>query len=440
MFQSIVAFLILLISFGQVARVERAEKISEHRLPNGLRILLVPDRSAPVVTVMVVYHVGSRNEAVGYTGATHLLEHMLFKGTPNFNRERGTQIASMLESIGADYNASTWYDRTNYYETLPSDKIELALQIEADRMRNAFVKESDRQLEMTVVRNELEQKENDPGEVLDIQVWATAFREHPYHHPTIGWRSDVEGIPTLRLKQFYNTFYWPNNATLVIVGDFEESKTLALVEKYFGPIPSSPEPIPQIYTVEPKQQGERRFLLRRAGELSKVHMAWHSAHGRDPDIYPIILLDTILGEGVTSRLNQALIEKQLAVEVSTNTARLYDPGLFEVIATVHSGVKPETVEQTIRAEIEWFKTNIVTAEELKRAKTLVIAEFAYHNDGPAGIAEGLAEAISNGDWHLYNDFVKNIEKTTAAQIHAVANKYLYNDNLTIGYFEPVREK
>jgi zinc protease len=442
MIRSIVIFLLILCSSisiyaqDKIKLIERSEKITEYRLDNGMRLLLVPDKSAPVVTVMILYHVGSRNEAVGHTGATHLLEHMMFKGTPGFNKEKGTQIAAMLESVGADYNASTWYDRTNYYATLPSDKLELALQIEADRMRNAFIRDSDRQSEMTVVRNELERNENEPGSVLDLQIYATAFREHPYHHPTIGWRSDVEGVPTSRLKEFYNTFYWPNNATLIIVGDFEEANVLGLSQKYFVPIPSSPSPIPTVYTAEPKQQGERRFLLHRAGELPIVQMAWHAVSGRDSDIYPLIVLDTILTNGVTSRLYQALIEKQLAVEVSSNAGRLYDPGLFEVAATLRPGIKPEAVEKVITEEIEWFRTNLVLQEELNRAKTLITAEFAYNGDGPAGIAEEMAEALSNGDWHIYANFTKKIENTTAEQIQDVVKKYIYKDNLTIGYFEP----
>src|SRR3954469_5366796 len=204
-----------------VARVAEADGIREYKLENEMKVLLVENRVAPVATVLVVYKVGSRNEAVGYTGSTHLLEHMMFKGTPTYNKNKNTQIAATLQKIGADYNATTWFDRTNYFETVPSDQIEVAIRIEADRMRNSLIADEDRQSEMTVVRNELELGQNDPADVLDQNTYATAFREHPYHHPTIGWRSDVEGVPTSRLKAFYNTFYYPNNATAIIVGDFE---------------------------------------------------------------------------------------------------------------------------------------------------------------------------------------------------------------------------
>jgi zinc protease len=188
---------------------------------------------------------------VGHTGSTHLLEHMLFKGTPTFNKERRTQVAATLQRVGADFNATTWYDRTNYFETVPSDALELAVHLEADRMRNSFIADEDRRSEMTVVRNELERGQNEPMMVLDEAVYATAFREHPYHHPTIGWRSDVENVPTARLKEFYDTFYHPNNATVIVVGDFEEPRALELILTYFGAVPASPSPIPEVYTDEP---------------------------------------------------------------------------------------------------------------------------------------------------------------------------------------------
>src|SRR5215813_6592885 len=286
-------------------KITEYDGITEYKLDsNDLKLLLAPRRAAPVVAFMVLYRVGSRNEAVGYTGSTHLLEHMLFKGTPTYNKHNGTQIASVLQRQGGVFNADTWFDRTRYYEMLPSDQLELAIHIESDRMRNSFIADEDRQSEMTVVRNELERGENEPSNVLHERLWAAAFREHPYHHPTIGWRSDVEGVPTSRLKTFYDTFYRPNNATLILIGDFEETSSLVLIEKHFGPLSPSTEPIPKVYTVEPKQQGERRFVLRRAGELPIVETAWHITNARDKAIYPLIVLGKILAGGVTSRLHQ----------------------------------------------------------------------------------------------------------------------------------------
>ena len=274
------------------SKILEYEGISEYRLQqNNLKILLSEQRAAPVVALMVVYRVGSRNEAVGYTGATHLLEHMLFKGTPTYNKKNGTQIAAVLQKHGAIFNADTWLDRTRYFEMLPSDQLELAIHLEADRMRNSFIADEDRQLEMTVVRNELERGENDPGRILDERVWAMAFREHPYHHPTIGWRSDVEGIPTTRLKEFYDTYYHPDNATVIVVGDFATEDALELIEKHFGGIPPAAHPIPPMYTVEPPQQGEIRFVLRRVGQLGIVQMAWHVPEATHPDSGALAVLD-----------------------------------------------------------------------------------------------------------------------------------------------------
>src|SRR6266542_1455291 len=186
----------------------------------------------------------------------------MFKGTPEFDRARGTAVAAVLEALGARFNATTWFDRTNYYETLPSDRLEVAVSIEASRMRRALLRDEDRVPEMTVVRNEFERGENSPFQVLYKLTFATAFREHPYHHPTIGWRSDIEEVTTERLREFYDTFYQPNNATAMIIGDFEEAEALDVIARHFGVIPPSARPIPRVYTVEPPQEGERRFVVR----------------------------------------------------------------------------------------------------------------------------------------------------------------------------------
>jgi len=210
---------------------------------NGLRVLLLPDPSVPVVASCVVYHVGSRNEAVGHTGSTHLLEHLMFKGSHKFNPSEGRPIARVLERVGAYFNATTWFDRTNYFETLPPEHLELALELEADRMRAALLRPEDLATEMTVVRNEFERGENDPFDVLLKESFAIAFREHPYHHPTIGWRSDIEATSIDRLRAFYDTFYYPDNASLVLVGTFDREAALDLVARHFGPLPRAPRPL-----------------------------------------------------------------------------------------------------------------------------------------------------------------------------------------------------
>jgi zinc protease len=439
-----------------VTFVTEADGIREYKLANGMKVLLVENRVAPVATVLVVYKVGSRNEAVGYTGSTHLLEHMMFKGTPTFNREKNTQISATLQKVGADFNATTWYDRTNYFETVPSDQIELAIKLEADRMRNSLIADADRQSEMTVVRNELERGQNEPSEVLDEAVYAAAFREHPYHHPTIGWRTDVEGVPTVRLKAFYDTFYHPNNSTAIVVGDFERGHTLELVHKYFGAYPASANPIPQVYTEEPPQQGERRLVIRRAGELAIVQIAFHTPgvlgqnnvlsnedlakRAMNPpaqnDIYPLVVLSNALSRGVTSRLYQALVEKQLAVNVNSNADQHRDPGLFNVSATVRPGVEPKQVEETILSELRRAGEQGLTGAEVEKAKQQILAQVAYDRDGTFNIAEQMSEAEAVADWRFYKDYAANISRVQPADVQRVARLYFTEDNRTIGHFIP----
>jgi zinc protease len=441
---------------GGVQFVTAADGIEEYLLENGMKVLLMENRVAPVATVLVLYKVGSRNEAVGYTGSTHLLEHMMFKGTPTFNKASNTQIAATLQKIGADFNATTWYDRTNYFQTVPSDQIELAVRLEADRMRNSFIADEDRQSEMTVVRNELERGQNEPTEVLDEAVYAAAFREHPYHHPTIGWRADVEGVPTSRLKAFYDTFYHPNNATLIIVGDFERDAVLTLIKDHFGAYTASTEPIPEVYTEEPPQQGERRLVIRRVGELAAVQIAFHTPgvlgqmnvlsneelaeRAADPpvenDLYPLVVLSVGLSHGITSRLYQALVETQLAVQAYTNTDQHRDPGLFNAVALVRPGVEPREVEEKILAELERVAREGLTEAEVEKAKQQIIAQQAYNSDGTYAVAVLLSEAEAVADWRFHKDYTTNIARVTRADTARVARTYFSEDNRTVGHFIP----
>jgi len=423
------------------SKVQEYEGISEYRHNgNDLRVLLAEQRAAPVVALMVVYRVGSRNEAVGHTGATHLLEHMLFKGTPTYNKKNGTQIAAVLQKYGAIFNADTWLDRTRYFEMLPSDQLELAIHLEADRMRNSFIADEDRQLEMTVVRNELERGENEPGRILDERIWAMAFREHPYHHPTIGWRSDVEGIPTARLKEFYDTYYHPNNATVIVVGDFESSTALELIGRHFGPIPRSSHPIPPMYTVEPPQQGEVRFVLRRAGQLGLVEMAWHIPEATHPDSGALAVLDHILSAGVTSRLYQALVETRLAVDIGAQAYQFTDPGLFTIDLTLAPGVGHADAEKAVSEVIDRLRREPVSDKELQKAQNLITTQMIFLRDSPFGVVNVLGEFEGVSDWKLYIDLPRMVTTVTAADILRVVNTYFDDDNRTVGYFIPKDEQ
>lgn len=419
-------------------QVRSQDGIHEYKLANGLKVLLVPNHAAPVVSVMLVYRVGSRNEAVGYTGATHFLEHMLFKGTPTFNKEKGTQIAKLLLAQGARFNATTWLDRTNYFETLPADQLDLALQIESDRMRNALISDADRQSEMTVVRNELERGENNPDRVMWLNLFANAFMAHPYHHPTIGWRADVEGVPTERLKKFYEDFYYPNNATLIVVGDMDPAKTLSKINGYFGPIAASREPIPEVYTQEPPQQGERRFVIRRPGQLGIVNMGFRVPPLEHTDSAALDLLSGVLSQGVSSRLQQALVDSGQAVSVSAWSAQLRDPGLFTLSAKLASGQKHEVVEQNLLKVLEDLKSKPVPAAELERVKNQLLAQFHFQRHGTLELANQLGEYEASADWRYMLTYPERLQAVSAADIQRVARTYFVDHNRTVGHFVPDR--
>jgi len=417
--------------------VQEKEGIRELRMrANGLQVLLLSNRVAPVATFCVVYRVGSRHEAVGHTGATHLLEHMMFKGTAEFNRDRGTQIAATLEAVGARFNATTWFDRTNYFETVPSDQIDLAMRIEASRMRGSFIRDGDRIPEMTVVRNEFERGENSPFQVLYKDSFAVAFREHPYHHPTIGWKSDIEGMSTARLKEFYDTYYHPDNATAILIGDFEEPDALALIERHFGAIPRAERPIPRTYTDEPPQQGERRFIVRRAGQIGWVALSFRSVAAAHPDAYPLAVLANVLGAGMTSRLYQALVEPSLAISVNAISWQLRDPSLFSMFAALAPGTEHARAEKILRDQIGAVVREGVTEEEVRKAVTQIEADVIFERDTTDQVAGSLTEAIAIADWRWYVDYLENIQKVTAADIARAARAYFHEDFATVGWFVP----
>ena len=419
------------------SKIKTLQGITEYRLDNnGLTVLLLEDDSAPVTTFMVTYRVGSRNEVTGTTGATHLLEHLMFKGTKKYNKQNGGHIDNLLGNIGARLNASTWNDRTNYFEIIPKDYLELAIDIESDRMRNLRLRPEDKNAEMTVVRNEYERGENSPFSALDKVIWAMAFEAHPYHHSTIGWRSDIENVPVPKLRAFYNTFYWPNNATVTIIGDFEPDNALRLIKKYYGAIPSSPNPIPKLYTMEPAQEGPRRVIVKRPGQLGVVGVGFKVPDGRNKDSYALAVLDKILTQGKTSRFYKALIDANKAVNVFDYYVPFHDPGMFIPYAFLAPGATHEEVEKIILDEIENIKTNGVTQQEVQRAVNQVTAETAYGRDGSFSIASQINEAIAVGDWTLYATYQKNIAGVTPQAVQKVVQKYFNTDQSTTGWFIP----
>jgi zinc protease len=412
--------------------------IDEYRLDsNGLTVLLVPDHSAPVVTFQVTYQVGSRNEVTGTTGATHILEHMMFKGSEGFNDPKGNSVKQFLERVGGQFNATTAFDRTNYYATIGRESLEGYIAIEADRMRHLWLHEADRQSEMTVVRNEYERGKNDPDNVLMEDVTAAAYEALPYHHPTIGWKSDIEHIPIARLREFYDTFYWPNNATVTVIGDLEPEATLNLIKKYYGVYAHSPAPIPVMYTEEPAQSGERRVTVKRPGELGTVIIAHKVPNGRDADQPALEMLDAILSSGKNARLYRSLVDQGLALNAGAGTDLHHDLSLHTVYAVLAPGATHAQVEKALLAEIAKIKADGVTEAEVARVKQQYIAADAYKRDGTGAIAGEINEWIAVGDWTLYVTFPLKVQQVTPADVQRVAKEYLKEDQSTTGWFIPV---
>ena len=324
--------------------------VEEYRLvSNGLRVLIKEVHFAPIATLNVTYHVGSRNEALGHTGATHFLEHLLFKGTKKYP---GKILTHILEGSGARVNATTWFDRTNYYETMPLEILPKAIDIEADRMRNATFTEYDKKMEMKVVRNEFERGENNPLEILDKDIWATAYRVHPYQYSTIGLREDVENVSAEKLREFYDKFYWPNNATVTVIGDVRKKEILKMIKDKFGKLPKSKRAIPEMKTKEPKQEGARKTIIKRKGETNIIGIAHKIPEGLHHDTYAIGILSEVLTGGKSSRLHRVLVDKGLASEVSIFNYPFHDESLFITYAYLTPNTSHQAVGRMVLEEYE----------------------------------------------------------------------------------------
>jgi zinc protease len=412
--------------------------IYEYRLDaNGLQVLIEPDHSAPVATFDVVYHVGSRNEVTGTTGSTHLLEHLMFKGSDAFNDAKGNSLEQYLERTGGNYNATTSQDRTNYFATVGRTSLDGYMAIEADRMRNLWLHEEDRKAEMTVVRNEYERGKNNPVNYLMEEVTAAAYEALPYHHSTIGWKSDIENVPIEKLRAFYDTFYWPNNATAILVGDVDVPAALAMIRKYYGTYPSSPKPIPQIYTQEPEQTGARRVTVKMPGQLGTVLIAHKTPNGRDTDTAALAVLDSILSEGKNSRLYKALVDTGLATDAGAFNGASYDLSLHMLMIGLAPGAQHEKAEKAALAEVERVKKDGVTADEVAAAIRRFRVQQAFGRDGTSAVAFALNEYVATGDWTLYVTLEENVARVTAADVLRVARKYLNEDQSTTGWYVPV---
>jgi len=415
--------------------------ITEYRLDvNGLTVLLMPEKSAPVVTYMTTFRIGSRNESYGTTGATHILEHMMFKGTAKYNKEAGNGYDQLLESTGAELNATTWLDRTNYFCTLGAQDLPVVMDLEADRMRNLRLREEDRRPEMTVVRNEFERAENDPQTALSTELWGTAYLAHPYHHSVLGWRSDVEKVPIEKLKAFYDTYYWPDNATVSVIGDFQPDHVLNLIAQRYSAIPKAPLPLPEVYTEEPPQTGARRVLVQKPGELGVVSIAFKSPPARDPDYPALTVLCDILSNGKGSRFYKALTDHGLTTEVGAYPEFTRDPSLLTISAEVTPESKHEDVEKKIHEVLDKVIASGVSEEETKMAITRLSAETAFSRDGSQAMSFHLTDCIAVGDWTLFLTGLDSIKKVSAADVQRVAKRWLVDERSTTGWYVPTQEE
>jgi zinc protease len=425
---------------SNVEHVETFRGVAQYRLKsNGMPILLVPDHASPVVTFMVVYHVGSRNEAPGNTGSAHLLEHMIFnKSTENFGKANGHKtFQEVLHEVGSDANSSnmtTGYDRMNGYSTVPADKLELAMKIEADRLGRGLILESERQTEMSVVRNEFEISENDPQRALLKATVGTAFQAHPYRWPVIGYRSDIEGVTIEKLREHYKTYFWPDNAEAVLVGDFDPEQALAMFDREFGGFGKSPRPIPGLITVEPPQEGERRVIVRRPGTQGHVLIGYMRPGALHADFPVFELIEKVLSDGANSRLRLGLVEKSIATNVRAFNWGLADPFPFFVGGTVGSGRTHDEVEAAMKSTLAAIAKDGVTDAELARAKQQFEVEFVRELDGPYRHARLLGEGIATGSWKRVLALPDAVRAVTVADVRRVASTYFVPDHATVGWF------
>ena len=410
-----------------------------------MKILLSQNHAAPVITFLVVYHVGSRNEAPGNTGSAHLLEHMLFnKSTANFGKANGHEtFQEVLYEAGADYsttNMTTWYDRMTGYSTVPATDLDLAMRIESDRMSRALILDDERRPEMSVVRNEYEIGENNPYRALEKSVVAACIVAHPYHWDTIGYRSDIEGVSTEKLREHYRNFFYPDNAEAILVGDFDRTEALRLFDREFGSLAKSTNPIPSVITVEPPQEGERRVVVSRPGEVGIVELAYLRPGSLHHDFIPLDILATILSGGVNSRLYQALVETGLATDVDASNYTLKDPYPILVTATVSPTSTHERVEAAMKGVLREIAEKGVTAGELARAKSRVEVAVVRGRDGTYELASSLGEAVASADWKWFVTYLDSMSAVTTADIQRVARTYFVPEHATVGWFVPIRSQ
>jgi zinc protease len=428
--------LVVVLLLGLAVQARPAEVVVEATLDNGLRVLLLEDHRSPVVTAQLWYRVGSRNEQPGMSGLSHYLEHMMFKGTP----KHGPRVYSrLLEEQGASENAYTSQDATVYFVTVAAEKIDLVLDLEADRMRNLLLEPREVDAERKVIMEERRTRtDDDPVGALAEELNAAAFKAHPYRIPTIGFVTDIPQLTAADLRAWYDAYYQPNNAILVLVGDFAAPDLLARVRARFGGIPRGPDP-PPVRVVEPEQRGERRVWVRREAQLPVIFIGYRTPNHRAPDSYALDVLSTVLSGGRASRLYQRLVyEQRLALDAGGDYTRLsVDPDLFTFYATVLPGKTVDEVERALLAEVERLRADPVGAEELERAKNQIEAAFVFRQDSLYARASTLGSYELVGGWRLRDAYLPGIRAVTAEDLRRVARQYFLQDRQTTAILVPV---
>lgn len=424
-------------------RRKRPSPILNRVLPNGLSVLLRPVRTVPIVSVWCWYKVGSADERRGATGIAHWLEHMTFKGTRRFSKE---EMKNLIEKRGGYWNGYTWIDQTTYFETLPREHLDLALELEAERMTRARIDGREFESERTVILSELRGGENDPESLLDREVTSAAFRAHGYGWPTVGWESDVKRITLAEMRRFYRTHYAPSNAVLVVVGDFSPKEAMRSVRRFFGRIPGGgrPEPAP---LVEPRQRGERRVSIDGEGETSYVQIAHRAPSVGEDDVYPLVVLDAVIGgaKGInlwsyesevrrSSPLYRGLVATGLAAEVRSFYVPTRDPFLHTVFLTANHGADPAELERRTLAILGGAGTKRPTPRELRKAKNQIRATFVFQSDSVTELAHQIGYFHTIHGVSFFEGFLDRIEKTTAEEVRSLAERLFRPANRTVGVY------
>ncbi len=421
--------------------------VRETLLDNGLKVLVQEVHTAHLASVWCWYRVGSKDELPGVTGVSHWVEHMNFKGTHNIPRD---QVKGIIEKFGGSWNGYTWIDQTTYLETATKDALDRMLFIEAERMDACLYDPADCESERTVIIAELQGGENDPEQLLDTEVTAAAFKVHPYHHPTIGWLSDLRTMTREDLYGHYRRYYVPSNATLVVVGDVDTDDVLRRVESRFGGLASGSRPA-RVRQVEPEQRAERRVLLRKEGTTAYWKAAYHAPAFVDEAFFPLLVADAVLNGAAglniwsmggvsrpqrSARLYRALVDGGLASSVSGALAPTEHPYLYSISAGVAEGKSLSAVEDAIVSELERLRRDGITPAELTKAKAQLRARFVYDADSVTDIAHQLGYFETIASWRAYHGLRERLDAVTTEAVHAAAVKYLTPANRTIGWFEP----